>query len=234
MTPPRARSAPASSTDLADSADLAAFTGTGTCYEFLAADLPYLGRTSPYIFRLPCPLTPRQLRVIGTRGALAVRGACGGRPVHLVGVATRGIPLATAMAQALDSDDVVLSTVGGDGRVEHVARPRRPHFTVLVDNSVVTGATAVRAASALAGAGLPPELCLRFFDREENDVEGDDPTRRVEQRIGCPIGSLFALRDLLDAERRPARRATLHAYARAHGTEELRAWLTGRGGTADC
>lgn len=202
-----------------------AFTATDACYEFLTADLPYLGRTSPYVFRFPCPVTARQLGVIGRQGARVVGADRRGRPVHLVGVASRGIPLAAAVARSLGGDDVALSTVGGNGSVEHVARTGPGHFTVVVDNSVVTGATAADTTRALSRIGVRPALWIRFFDREELDVDGADPTRAVEERIGCPIRSVFALRDLLRAERRPVERAVLAGYAAAHGTASLRSWL---------
>lgn len=206
-----------------------AFTETAACYEFLQADLPYLGRISPYVFRFPCPVTARQLEIIGRRGAAVVAAARNGLPLHLVGVASRGIPLATAIARHLGGDDVLLSTVGGDGSVEHVARPGPGHFTVVVDNSVVTGATAAATTRALSRIGVRPRLWVRFFDREELDTDGVDPTRAVEARIGCPVTSVFALRDLLRAERRPAERAVLVGYATAHGTASVRAWLGAAG-----
>jgi orotate phosphoribosyltransferase len=99
---------------------LHAFTDTATCYEFRDEFLTTYGRISPYVFRTPTPFTGPQLRAVGVVGAQLVQKHTDSSNVHVVGVARRGIPLATAIAVELTNHgvDSVLSVLGRDGSLD--------------------------------------------------------------------------------------------------------------------
>jgi orotate phosphoribosyltransferase len=211
----------------AEASEIIPFMNTPLCYEMINASLPYLGRTSPYIFRFPCPVSSEQLLILGERLLQVVEEHAANKRVHIVGIASRGIPMATSVALlARGRREIWLSTTGSGGSVEHVAKDRSDCYTVLVDNSVISGRTLVGIVANLRSAGIRPDLCVRFFDREELDVRGNDPTEVVKRRVGFPIASTFSLRDIIRHEQRPGPKSTILQYAMRYGTASLKAHIS--------
>jgi orotate phosphoribosyltransferase len=173
------------------------------------------------VFRTPDRLTADQLRVAGGRGAVLVRETAGDRPAGLVGVATRGIPLATAVTISLGVP-ATLSIAGKDGSAEHLSVAPGA-CTVVVDNALVTG----RTAEGVLGR-LRTDLFVYLFDREELGPHGEDPAARLADRFGCAVRAIFTYRDVIAAEpAEPVRRALVD-YGKAFGTPSLRAHLSER------
>jgi orotate phosphoribosyltransferase len=201
------------------------FANNRQCYEAKDTFLPHLERTVPYVLRLPWPLSAAQLQIVGKRCREVVHRQTNDSRIHFIGVASRGIPMATAATLAYpDASDVFLSHTGKNASVDHVARPTGC-FTVVVDNSVASGRTARAVVGALASIGIRPDLLVTFFDREELTESGTDPIMETALQIGCPIQSLFSFRDLVQYEQRPEVRAILLDHASNFGTDSLRGFL---------
>jgi orotate phosphoribosyltransferase len=208
--------------------EIGPFMETTRCYEFIEAYLPHLGRVSPYIFRFPSPLSKRQLQILGDRSRRLIETNCTGSPVHMIGIASRGIPMAVATLLADNDNQTRMSTTDTQGSVEHVAREMGQCYTVMMDNSITTGRTVARVVEQLASVKIIPDLVIRFFDREELDAHGEDPTLAAESVINCPIASVFRLRDLVESDDRKNERALLTMYARNHGTRAIQNFLDER------
>lgn len=208
---------------------LLAFTDTETCYEFKNEFLNSYGRISPYVFRTPTPFTGPQLRAVGVVGAQLIQKHTDSATVHVVGVARRGIPLASAMAVELTSHgvDSVLSVLGRDGSLEHISTADHG-FTVVVDNAIVSGRTMEKVLHQLASLGIHPNLITTLFDREELDRNGADVPSELASNFKCEAASIFTIRDLISSMPAGHQRSTLSAYAREFGTDSLRRYMSNR------
>lgn len=204
------------------------FLDTSTCFEMKEAYLPYYGRTSPYIFRTPTPFTAGQLQVIGSNGAKLVAERAPAGSVHIIGIASRGIPLATAITidlKATHRREAVLSMVARDGSVEHLS-VIQSSYSVLVDNALVSGRTMELALERVRSIGVNIELMVYMFDREEVNNNGSESAARLSAEFGCEVISIFSLRDVIEAVENDIDKRTLTEYAQRFGTESLRAYLT--------
>jgi orotate phosphoribosyltransferase len=206
------------------------FLQTPTCFEMKLEHLTYYGRTSPYIFRTPTPFTAAQLHAIGSRGAGLVYERARTGPVHIIGVASRGVPLATAIAMDLDrfpNMQASLSQIGKSGSDEHLCANCNG-YTVVVDNAVVSGRTMELVIRRLQSHGISLDLVIYLFDREEVDYTGLDTATRVAQEFGCQVVPIFSLRDVIDAVDNAADRNVLLDYAARFGTESVRSYVSSR------
>jgi orotate phosphoribosyltransferase len=206
---------------------LHAFTDTATCYEFKDEFLTTYGRISPYIFRTPTPFTGPQLRAVGVVGAQLVQKHTDSSTVHVVGVARRGIPLATAIAVELTNHgvDSVLSVLGRDGSLEHISTLEHG-FTVVVDNAIVSGRTMEKVLHQLTSLGVHADLITTLFDREELDRNGADVRSELAANFRCEAASIFTIRDLISSMPAGVEHNTLSEYASEFGTESLRQYMS--------
>jgi orotate phosphoribosyltransferase len=192
--------------------------------------LPYYGRKSPYIFRTPTPFTAGQLQAIGSNGAeLVAERALTGR-VHIIGIASRGIPLATAITIYLKAEhdrEAVLSIVARDGSVDHLSIIQSS-YTVLIDNALVSGRTMELALERVRSSGVNIDLMIYMFDREEVDNRGSESAARLSAEFDCEVISIFSLRDVIETVEDNIDRRTLKEYAQKFGTQSLRAYLVER------
>jgi orotate phosphoribosyltransferase len=203
------------------------FLRTPTCFEIRDEYLIYYGRSSPYIFRTPTPFTADQLQVIGRNGAQLVAERTGARSAHVIGLASRGIPLATAITIELSTVhnlDAVLSTVSRDGSVDHLS-VERSDYTILVDNALVSGRTMELVLGRVQEAGIKVDLVIYLFDREEVDSAGSEAASRVAVRFGCEVVSIFSLRDIIEALGNSVHQKVLLEYAKRFGTQSLREYI---------
>jgi len=206
-----------------------AFLRSSACFEVADEFLAHYGRLSPYIFRTPTPFTAEQLQVIGENGARLIRERANGLPVHVIGVATRGIPLATAITIELRTEvaaDASLSIVGRDGSTDHLA-PDLPAFTVVIDNALVSGRTMELVLGRVQRLGLHIDLVMYLFDREEVDSRGIESPARVASQFGCEVLSIFSLRDVIDVLREESGFAAdrIVRYARMFGSKSLQDFI---------
>lgn len=204
-----------------------AFLQTSSCFEVDDSwdkDFEYYGHASRYVFRTPTPISAKQLRVIGGNGAKLISERCGSSPVHVIGVASRGIPLATAITTELGAAlniEASLSVVGKDGSVEHLAC-NEDAYAVLVDNAVVSGHTMTKVLEYVQSCGVRVDLVMYLFDREELDETGTEPAARVAEMFKCDVISIFALRDVIDTLDNLDHKQILLEYAQKFCNDSLR------------
>lgn len=194
------------------------------CYEFSDEYLENYGRVSPYIFRTPTPFTAEQLSAVGENGAKIVSDRASSAPVHIVGVGSRGLPLATVITTELRAAfniPAYLSIAGKDGSTEHLASIP-DCYTVLVDNAIVSGRTMEAVLGKLRADAFTIDLILYLFDREEIDSSGTDPALRIADEFRCDISSIFSLRDIIAETGSQEQRAVLLKYAQEFGNESIR------------
>lgn len=204
------------------------FLRTPTCFEIKDAYLPYYGRSSPYIFRTPTPLTADQLQVIGTNGAKLVAERTPARGTHIIGIASRGIPLATAITIELSAAfhiDADLSTVARDGSVEHLSI-NQSLYTVVVDNALVSGRTMELVLERVRSRKVSVDLLIYLFDREELDSAGSEPATHMAAEFGCEVASIFSLRDVIETIHDSSDKSILVQYAQRFGTKSLRTYIS--------
>jgi len=208
---------------------LAVFLRSSAAFEIKDEHLRHFDRISPYFFRTPTPMSCDQLDAMGHVGALLVEGMSRNNSVHIVGVASRGIPFATAVTMSLCADNrrqIHLSLLGKDGGTEHLARDP-DSFTVVIDNAIVSGLTMSHALESLRLAGTRVDLVLSLFDREELDPAGSEPRRRLEVEFDCRVEFLYSLRDVIVSGLDAHQRSILVEYARRFGTKSLREFVNG-------
>src|SRR5688500_1405949 len=86
--------------------------------------------------RMPNGLSSRQLRAIGRRGSDALLERLGLRPICLVGVASRGLPIAVSVALTFPHDRVAVSLVKDEWVDDKVESYRHDYLFVIVDNTI--------------------------------------------------------------------------------------------------
>ncbi len=151
-------------------------------------------RSDYYIDARRTTMSGEGLRLIGRLGLAALRDA-GWRP-HAVGGLTLGAdPVAYAIACAAEAEGIDAFTVRkqpkqhGTGRL--IEGPFQPGASVVVvEDSMTSGESALRAVAAVREAGGRVRGVLCLVDREEGGRE------RLEAE-GIPLLHLFTARELL-------------------------------------
>ena len=148
----------------------------------------------------------------------------------LFGPAYKGIPLATAVAIALDQEH---------GRSVGVAFNRKEAKThgeagtligapmqgdVVIVDDVITAGTAIRESVALIeAAGARPTAVVVALDRQEKGPHGKSAIQEVEQAYNMPVFSIAKLENLLEFARSEPNFADqlelLTAYRQAYGVD---------------
>ena len=125
------------------------------------------------------------------------------RPRAVAGVVLGGCPLASAVAYASQlAEGSALDAIlvrkeskghGSKNRVEGAAHLPEGAPVVVVEDTVTTGGSTIRAAAALREIGLSITGVLAIVDRREGAAE-------AFAEAGLPFGSLFAREDFMGAE----------------------------------
>lgn len=123
-------------------------------------------------------------------------------PRAVAGVVLGGCPLASAVAYASHLGGQALDAVlvrkaskghGSKKRVEGAAHLAEGAPVVVVEDTVTTGGSTIRAAAALRDEGLSVTGVLAVVDRREGAAE-------AFAEAGLPFASLFTRRDFMGAE----------------------------------
>ena len=187
------------------------------------------GRQSPYFFNAGNFNSGAAIRRLGSFYAnkLVESGVVFDM---LFGPAYKGIPLATAVAIALDQEH---------GRSIGVAFNRKEAKThgeagtligapmqgdVVIVDDVITAGTAIRESVALIeAAGARPTAVVVALDRQEKGPHGKSAIQEVEQAYNLPVFSIAKLENLLEFARSEPNFADqlelLTAYRQAYGVD---------------
>ncbi len=148
----------------------------------------------------------------------------------LFGPAYKGIPLATAVAVALDQDHgrsvgvafnrKEAKTHGETGTL--IGAPMRGDVVIIDD--VITAGTAIRESVMLIkAAGARPVGVVVALDRQEKGPKGKSAIQEVEQAYKIPVFAIAKLENLLEFARSEPNLADqlelLTAYRQAYGVD---------------
>ena len=148
----------------------------------------------------------------------------------LFGPAYKGIPLATAVAVALDQDHgrsvgvafnrKEAKTHGETGTL--IGAPMRGDVVIIDD--VITAGTAIReSVTLIKAAGARPVGVVVALDRQEKGPKGKSAIQEVEQAYKIPVFAIAKLENLLEFARSEPNLADqlelLTAYRQAYGVD---------------
>ena len=148
----------------------------------------------------------------------------------LFGPAYKGIPLATAMAVALDQEHARSVGVAYNrkeakthGEAGNLIGAPIQGGVVIVDD-VITAGTAIReSVDLIRAAGARPVGVVVALDRQEQGPAGNSAIQEVEQTYGMPVFAIATLENLLDFARSTPELADqlelLTAYRQAYGVD---------------
>ena len=187
------------------------------------------GRQSPYFFNAGNFNSGAAIRRLGSFYASKLMEA-GVTFDMLFGPAYKGIPLATAVAIALEQEH---------GRSVGVAFNRKEakihgeagtligapmQGDVVIVDDVITAGTAIGESVALIeAAGARPSAVIVALDRQEKGPHGKSAIQEVEQSYNMPVFSITKLENLLEFTRSEPKFADqlelLTAYRQAYGVD---------------
>lgn len=157
---------------------------------------------APYDFRTPRPLSWRQLRAI--EKTLQARLLVSDKPaeINVVGIASEGVPLATAFAAAIGRQcssgvNLFVFNVYRRDPLECYEPPTGEAKTVIVDNAITTGATAQTVCEDLRRRGFELGGMVVLFDRCLINVNGKSEFETHGETLGCRIQGIFNVWDMV-------------------------------------
>ncbi|MDD5318005.1 MAG: orotate phosphoribosyltransferase [Candidatus ainarchaeum sp.] len=167
------------------------------------------GRKSTYFFNSGNLDSGRALYVLGMAFADAiVRGGLAERFDVVMGPAYKGIPLAACAVQALYEKygvekrfvfDRKEAKLYGDMKDKLIVGNLRDGDRVLlVDDVITTGGTKLEAVEKIAGSGVSAKIThiLVLFNRQEKDLQGNDPVKELEAK-GVSVASVLGAREAM-------------------------------------
>ena len=187
------------------------------------------GRQSPYFFNAGNFSSGAAIRRLGSFYASKLVET-DVRFDMLFGPAYKGIPLATAVAIALDQEHdrsvgvafnrKEAKTHGEAGTL--IGAPMQGDVVIVDD--VITAGTAIRESVALIEtAGARPAAVIVALDRQEKGPHGKSAIQEVEQAYNMPVFSIAKLENLLEFARSEPNFADqlelLTAYRQAYGVD---------------
>ncbi|TVR40791.1 MAG: orotate phosphoribosyltransferase [Planctomycetota bacterium] len=166
------------------------------------------GRKSPYFINTGCLHQGGDLATFGAAYAEGIIALSPSDPVDVVfGPAYKGIPLALAAAQALESRlgqpvgwayDRKEAKDHGDGG-SFVGAPLAPGTRVVVVDDVLTAGTALRETLAkLQPLGVTIVGAVVAVDRQEAGAHSASARQEIAADFGLPIQALMTIRQVVD------------------------------------
>ena len=138
-----------------------------------------------------------KLRQLIARGMQEVISQSGLRPELIAGTATAGIPAATTLADLLDLPLVYVRAKPKDHGMKNLVEGKVASgaLTVLVEDLLSTGGSAINAVSALREVGADVRLCVSVFSYEFTEI-----AEKFGQ-INCHVRSLLGFAQLIEQAR---------------------------------
>ena len=138
-----------------------------------------------------------KLRKLIAQGMREVISQSGLEPQLVAGTATAGIPAATTLADLLDLPLVYVRAKPKDHGMQNLVEGKVAEgaVTILVEDLLSTGGSAINAVSALRAVGAEVRLCLAVFSYEFEEIE------KKFADINCGVRSLLGFAQLIEQAR---------------------------------
>ena len=154
----------------------------------------YMTRKNKLFF--PRPLEARPLLALARRFDQTILEAAD-RPLHIIGVADTGVPLATAIVthctQMRPGIEVWLSIINARSPENTISNPVPSTFgklqTIVVDNAVNSGDTMVKVLKILQQKQVSVDSVVKIIDYQ--DEEEEQINTLIKERSGIEVKSLF-------------------------------------------
>lgn len=171
------------------------------------------GRISHYFFNSGSFNTGESIALLAKTYASIIKRKFAAADV-IFGSAYKGIPIATAVAQAIGGNTGYAFNRReikhhGEGGVV-IGFPIRSKKVVIVDDVITTGSSIEEAIEIISEAGGEAIGCVVAFDRQERTEKNISAVQDIENRYGIPVIAAANLNDLI--------------YLIETQTEELEAW----------
>lgn len=149
----------------------------------------------------PRPLEARPLLALARRFDQTILDRAD-RPLHIIGVADTGVPLATAIVthctQMRPGIEVWLSIINAKASENTISNPIPSTFgslqTIVVDNAINTGDTMIKVLEILNNKKVSVDLVVKMIDYQ------DEEEKRVSNTIkglsGVGVRSLFTYEEV--------------------------------------
>jgi orotate phosphoribosyltransferase len=171
------------------------------CFQEESFNLLSTGTISPYSFSTPRPLTGRQLDIIGMNGLQIISKYTNINNIHIIAIATYGIPIAATILQYLyrENKQVRLSIIKPDENKDNEEfYMNKNEYTILVDNSIKTTYTSTKAIEILNKYKVKVNLIIYLYDYGLKTIEHKDYIKDLEKKLNLKIISIFSILDLLE------------------------------------
>jgi orotate phosphoribosyltransferase len=144
----------------------------------------------------PRPLEARPLLALARRFDQTILKAAD-QPLHIIGVADTGVPLAAAIAthcaQMRPGIEVWLSIINAKAPENIITSPAPSTFgklqTIVVDNAINSGATMIKTLEILRKKQIPVDLAVKIIDYQ--DQEEEEVGSLINAQTGVKVKSLF-------------------------------------------
>lgn len=149
----------------------------------------------------PRPLEARPLLALARRFDQTILETAD-RPLHIIGVADTGVPLATAIVthctQMRPGIEVWLSIVSARALENTISNPTPSTFgklqTIVIDNAINTGSTMLSVLEILREKQIPVDLIVKMIDYQ--DDEEARINQAIESQTGITVKSLFTYEEV--------------------------------------
>ena len=170
------------------------------CFENKKINLISHNIENIYDFRTPTPFKSSQLKSVGEKATKIIKkNNKKNKKVQLIGISSRGIPLAVAVSFQLELEGIKseLSIIKGD-ILDHVnLQDNEKYFTVLIDNSIKSGSTIRKSIRLLNKEKIYINLILHLYDFCVVDKNRIDQTVELAKEVGIKINAIFSFKDIL-------------------------------------
>ena len=154
----------------------------------------------PVAYLMPRPISVDDLAAIGARIVEAV-GDQASDLLHVIAIAKSGYPIAVAAAMQLRSQkpafDIYISGIDPYAPLNTFddLPPHKACFTVMVDNSVRTGQTAVQALKVATAADLRVDQFIKLIDYDD-ELERESLACIKNEYAAMSICSLYSVAEI--------------------------------------
>lgn len=185
----------------------------------------------PFNFRTPSAILSEQFIAIGKVASkhLAKINTFD-KKIHIIGVSSRGIHIASAISIELNRIGVKnsLSILKMEGCLEHFCEQCTDGaFTIVVDNSIKRGDTLRRIKKILDKKNIKIDLFFHLYDFYVLNNKSKDKNKLISKETNIPIKPLFNSKDLLKYLKKTNNKDfnLLNKYFYTHGNKKMKKFI---------
>jgi len=154
------------------------------------------GINNPYDFKTPSPITSKQLELIGNLGMdIILKHNKDNKKIHLIGIASRGLHMATAISLALEKESISnnLSIAKLDTNEDVCMKCSKQSFNVLIDNSIKTGNTLKKTIKQLTSKQIKIDIIIHLYDFNVFHTN-----QKLSEELNIKIESIFTIKHVIN------------------------------------